>query len=362
MAGYNHCPPYYNNAATMITIKSLRSNIFSGLLFCFLGIAAWMLLSNYRGANERITAVAESPWACLFMVIVFVMLGFMSLRVSSWLTMHYMLKTSSRWKISLAYAAVAAIYLLIDYGFLVSAKLLSDTPQPLSLPYTGKRLLLMVWLVEMGILGLLLANRAMAQVFRAQQHMAQIEEDNATARYTALQSQLNPHFLFNSLNTLLAEIEDNPQQAASFTRCMADVYRYVLQVQQKKLVTVGDELDFAQSYLYLHRVRLGNCVECRTDITEEQRYYNLPPLTLQLLLENVFKHNFVSASHPMNIHISISNGWLVISNSLQPKQPVHSEGVGLDNLTSRCRMTTGKDIIVDADNKSFTVKIPLLYE
>lgn len=344
--------------------EKIRSRLAIGLLFSSLGVMAWLLLSSYEGANERIVAVAGSLWACLFMVVLFVLLGFFSLRVSSWLTMHYLLKTRKQWQIYVAYAIVAILYLCIDYVFLITAKLLADAPKPFILPYGGRRMLLLVWLVEMAILGLLLANRAMLQVFQSRQRMARIEEENVVARYTALQSQLNPHFLFNSLNTLVAEIEyDSKQRAVQFTRCLADIYRYVLQVQQKRLVTLDDELNFARPYLYLHQVRLGDCVTFNVSLTDDQYDYSLPPLTLQLLLENVFKHNFVSASHPMTITLTVENDeWLVVSNNYQPKQSSDSEGVGLSNLSNRCRMIMGKAIQVESDSALFTVKIPLLYE
>lgn len=142
---------------------SFKSQLFPGLLFGSLGILAWVLLSNYRGVDERIVDVTSSLWACLFMMTVFILLGFLTLRVSSWLTMRYLLDTKNRWKISMAYVAVASCYLLIDYGFLVAAKLLADAAHPFTFPHGGLRILIVVWFVEMGILGLLLTNRAMAQ-------------------------------------------------------------------------------------------------------------------------------------------------------------------------------------------------------
>lgn len=342
---------------------SFKSQLFSGMLFCSLGVLAWVLLSNYRGVDDRIVAVTSSAWACLFMMVVFVLLGFLTLRVSSWLTMRYLLDTKHRWKVTMAYVLVASCYLLIDYGFLVTAKLLADAAHPFTFPHGGMRILIVVWFVEMGILGLLLTNRAMAQVYRAKQRMAYIEEENAAARYTALQSQLNPHFLFNSLNTLVAEIEYAPQQAVQFTRCLADVYRYVLQVQQKRLITLYEELNFARSYLYLHQVRLGDCVTCNVAVSDEERDYSLPPLTLQLLLENVFKHNIVSATHPVVIDISVHGDRLSVSNTLCLKRTESSEGVGLANLSNRCSMMMGKAIQVDVDARLFTVNVPLyIYE
>lgn len=104
--------------------------------------------------------------------------------------------------------------------------------------------------MELVILGLLLAFRAIREMLRLQQHTAALQEENNTARYVALQNQVNPHFLFNSLNTLIAEIEYNPRNAVEFTRNLSNVYRYVLQCQDKTLVTLGDELDFLDAFLF----------------------------------------------------------------------------------------------------------------
>ena len=181
-------------------------------------------------------------------------------------------------------------------------------------------------------------------------------------RYAALQSQLNPHFLFNSLNTLIAEIEYNPGNAVHFTKHLSSVYRYVLQCQDKTLVTLTEELEFLQSYLFLHKVRLGDCISCNCCIASGYTSCMLPPLTLQLLAENVINHNSITLSKPMKIDIRLEEGYLAVSNPIQPKKSHESPGVGLKNLSNRCQLMLGKEIIVHNDEKVFIVKVPLLYE
>ena len=184
-----------------------------------------------------------------------------------------------------------------------------------------------------------------------------------TARYAALQNQLNPHFLFNSLNTLIAEIEYNPSNAVRFTKHLSSVYRYVLQSQDKTLVPLNEELDFMKSYLFLHEVRLGNCISCECLVPDDYSDAMLPPLTLQLLVENVIKHNSITSGKPMRIHIDIENNYLIVSNPIQPKKSNDSSsGVGLNNLSNRCKLMLGEEIIVIKENNSFTVKVPLGYE
>ena len=197
---------------------------------------------------------------------------------------------------------------------------------------------------------------------RLQQKAAQLQKENNAARYTALQNQLNPHFLFNSLNTLIAEIEYNPSNAVRFTRNLSDVYRYVLQSQDKTLITLGEELEFIQSYLFLHEVRLGNCITCNITIPTEAMEYQLPPLTLQLLVENVIKHNSINSNKPMDITIQIVDHFLVVSNPIHAKKSDTTSGVGLQNLSNRCKLMIGTDIIIYNENQIFTVKVPLIYE
>lgn len=162
---------------------------------------------------------------------------------------QYALNIRSRWKIVSIYVMVMLMFLLLNYSLLVVAKLLVGASHPFTFPNGGVGLLVVVWLVELVILGLLLANRSIQNTLRLQQQAAELQEENNTARYTALQSQLNPHFLFNSLNTLIAEIEYNPGNAVVFTRNLSNVYRYVLQAQDKALVSLAEELTFMKAYL-----------------------------------------------------------------------------------------------------------------
>lgn len=185
------------------------------------------------------------------------MLGYSTLRISSWINNQYALNIRHRWKITATYLVVTLLFLLLNYGLLITAKLLAGLPNLFTFSNGGWRILIVVWLVELVIVGLLLANRSIQNNLKLQQEAAKLQTENDTARYAALQSQLNPHFLFNSLNTLIAEIEYNPGNAVRFTKHLSSVYRYVLQCQDKTLVTLAEELEFLQSYLFLHEVRLG---------------------------------------------------------------------------------------------------------
>ena len=342
---------------------SSRLNIFiySGL-FSGLGLFSFFLLVNYTGLSLPIANALNSTGAGLFFVAAFNVLGYFTIRVSSWLDNQYALSIRSKKKIILIYILVMLSFLPLNYGLLVIAKLLVGAASPFIFPNGGIRVLIMVWLVELVILGLLLAYRSVQNNLRLLQHTARLQKENNTARYTALQNQLNPHFLFNSLTTLIAEIEYNPQNAVTFTRNLSNVYRYVLQCQERPLVSLGEELEFMNAYLFLHEVRLGNCIFCNTDRPSEYMEQLLPPLTLQLLAENVIKHNSISAGKRMVIDITVENDFLVVSNLIHPQKSTTSAGVGLKNLSNRCRLITGKDINVSQQYGVFIVKIPLTDE
>lgn len=331
-----------------------------GLLFSGLGVFSYLLLVNYTELSAHVADVLYSKGAFVFFVAAFNVLGYSTLRISSWMNNQYALNIRKRWKIVVIYAIVMLLFLLLNYSLLVVAKMLVGLNDPLIFPNGGWRILLIVWLVELVILGLLLANRSIQSTLKLQQEAAALQKENNTARYTALQSQLNPHFLFNSLNTLIAEIEYNPDNAVSFTKNLSSVYRYVLQSQDKTLVSLAEELEFLDSYLFLHKVRLGDCISCRRDIPADLAEAMLPPLTLQLLVENVIKHNTITSARPMKIDIFVQEDHLVVSNPVQPRKSRESSGVGLKNLSNRCKLMLGEEIRIINENEVFTVKVPLL--
>lgn len=212
---------------------------------------------------------AISKGAFIFFITAFNILGYSTLRLSSWLNSQYALNIRKRWKIITIYIAVTLLFFLLNYSLLIVGKLLVGSYNIFIFPNGGWRILFLVWLVELVIVGLLLSNRSIQNTLKLQQEAAELQKENNTARYTALQNQLNPHFLFNSLNTLIAEIEYNPANAVRFTKHLSSVYRYVLQSQDKVLVPLSEELEFMKSYLFLHEVRLGNCISYKCHLPED---------------------------------------------------------------------------------------------
>lgn len=188
----------------------------------------------------------------------------------------------------------------------------------------------------------------------------QLKLDKLNADYQILQNQLNPHFLFNSLSVLISEIRFNSHKAEKFARKMADVYRYVLKCKDLTTVTLEKELKFIENYVYMHRIRQGDALQFNIDIPSEMMQCQLPPLTLQLLVENAIKHNSATQKHPLNISIYIEEMNLVIRNNLQLKSVETSIGTGLNNLNSRYKLITGNGFTKEITNEYFTIRLPLI--
>ncbi|PPZ92217.1 histidine kinase [Cloacibacterium normanense] len=186
---------------------------------------------------------------------------------------------------------------------------------------------------------------------------------SANAQFESLKNQLDPHFLFNSLNVLDSLIEENPVQAQRFTNSMSKIYRYVLEQKDKELVSVEEEIDFAKTYCELLKTRFEDAVTFEFNISEEDKKGFVVPLSLQLLLENSIKHNFATSSKPLNIKIFTEKGNLIIENNLQTRElPNKSTGVGLANIVSRYNLLTERNVFVEKSETFFRVKLPILTE
>ncbi|MGB3150345.1 MAG: 2TM domain-containing protein [Maribacter sp.] len=184
---------------------------------------------------------------------------------------------------------------------------------------------------------------------------------SASAKFDALKNQLDPHFLFNSLNVLTSLIDEDPDQAQKFTTSLSKVYRYVLEQKNKDLVSVDEELQFARTYVKLLKMRFEDSIVL--DIPEKAMdpEAKIVPLSLQLLLENAVKHNVVTSSKPLHIRIYEEGGLLKVANNLQEKQVVKkSSGVGLQNIKQRYDLLSNRNMGIFNDGKNFMVQLPML--
>ncbi len=188
-----------------------------------------------------------------------------------------------------------------------------------------------------------------------------LKRESLSAQLNALRSQVNPHFLFNNLNTLSSLIPENPEHAIDFVQQLSKVYRHILEVKDEKSILLKDELDLLNAYTFLLKTRFDKNLDVTIDIPTEKLQKRIVPLSLQILMENAIKHNIVSADKPLHIDISTLNGSLVVSNNLQMKNQVNEcTGIGLDNIRNRYKLISEKPVNVTSNGNNFTVSIPLI--
>jgi hypothetical protein len=183
----------------------------------------------------------------------------------------------------------------------------------------------------------------------------------ANAKFETLKNQIDPHFLFNSLNVLSSLIEENPENAQRFTTSLSKIYRYVLEQKDKELVSVEEELAFAKTYMNLLKMRFENSLFYELPETIVNPEAKVVPLSLQLLLENTVKHNVVSEQRPLHIRIFIEGDYLVVKNDFQKKEVLQDgQGVGLQNIISRYAILTDRKVRIEQNQETFMVYLPLL--
>ncbi len=190
---------------------------------------------------------------------------------------------------------------------------------------------------------------------------AQLLKAKAEAELEALKNQIDPHFMFNSLNSLSYLIDTDAILAKQFTENLAEVYRYILAQKEHSLVLLEDEFDFIERYVTLLKLRFGEALTLKKHFNgSTTREYLIPPISAFVALENAVKHNEISARVPLLIDIRIENSSLILENKLQPKRSIqHSSNIGLKNLDERFRIITGKHIEFKKDNETFSLKMPL---
>lgn len=182
------------------------------------------------------------------------------------------------------------------------------------------------------------------------------------SKYDLLKAQVNPHFLFNGLNTLSSLITEDPQKAEQFTHEMSSMYRYLLKSNDEEQATLQNELQFIKSYGHLLAVRYGEGLRINIEVDPRFHDYLLPALTLQLLVENAVKHNIISKQAPLFVTVSTDKqGNLIVENNLQKKTTVvHSTGLGLKNIREKYKLLQKEAILISDGNGYFTVSVPLI--
>lgn len=188
-----------------------------------------------------------------------------------------------------------------------------------------------------------------------------LKRESLNAELNALKTQVNPHFLFNNLNTLVSVIPEDPKLAVDFVKQLSKLYRHILEVKDEQSILLKDELDVMKAYAFLLQTRFGSNLDVVINVPEEKLNKKVVPLSLQILMENAIKHNIVSSDKPLKIEVTAMNGKLMVSNNLQKKNQLNeSTGIGLDNIRNRYKLLGNGQVEVKESGSDFIVSIPLI--
>ncbi len=232
--------------------------------------------------------------------------------------------------------------------------------------YGPKKIALSYFLTSnfpVGILGIAEAYilLLLRRVKTAELEKAELREEKTNAELAALKDQISPHFFFNTLSSLSTVVrEEEKEVALEFIQEMSNTYRYTLASKQQDLVKLQAELDFVRSYLFLLKKRFGAKLTFEMEIPEEVPQRQLPPMSLQILVENAVQHNVMTRNNPLKIRFFMEEDKVVVENNLQEKLQSHGLGLGLENLSNRYRLLAQKEIVIEKTNDFFSVKLPLL--
>ena len=186
-----------------------------------------------------------------------------------------------------------------------------------------------------------------------------LKREQLALQYETLKSQVNPHFLFNNLNSLTSLISSNPEKAIDFVKKLSEVYRYVLDQKDHELVALETELKFVESYIFLHQIRFGSNLEVQMNV--DAKGFKVIPLSVQLLVENAIKHNEISDKKPLSIRLYTNDDqYLIVENVLQKKSGSEGNGMGIQNISDRYGFFTDKKVLITFNSERFKVSIPLL--
>src|SRR5882724_4067735 len=195
-----------------------------------------------------------------------------------------------------------------------------------------------------------------------QSRVEQLNIAKAQAELEALKNQIDPHFIFNSLNTLSFLITRDPQNAKPNNDTLARVYRYILSNKEKDLVLLREEVEFISNYFYLLKIRFADAISMVIEINDlSSEDFLIPPISMQALVENAIKHNEFSDKLPLTINVSILSNYVIVRNIINPRHyAAPTSKIGLGNLDNRYKLITKRNIIIENNFKTFTVKLPII--
>lgn len=317
------------------------------------------ILSTTSSQSRRLAPPDSSPWFMAIEVIFYILLAFILLTIFTHRIDRLQLgKKSFPLRLLLAVIITMCVYFFIPYvgwhgelHFVMTDRRIFNPMVVLKCSFT---------LVVVALYGKIYELLGQQQKFMIEYE--RLKTENLRSRYDVLINQMNPHFFFNSLNSLSMLVRENKNEdALNYIDRLSDTFRYIIQSGQSSMTTLREEITFLDSYKYLLEIRYAGKLFIDVDIPAEYMDMTLPSLTLQPLVENAVKHNIITKSMPLHVTITVSGNNLLVSNPYQPKidASTNGTGIGLKNIASRYKLLTDKDISVIDDHKTFSVKLPL---
>lgn len=321
----------------------------------FIGLIGLVFFILYRTGAAR-DAYLYTSWLVVVLSLIFLSNRLLTIRLDRklpWLTYG-----NSRFYWQLGIGILLSL-IIINLSYLILKFTLTQDP-----PDGGQ-------IIAMNVIGIVLLLPTISMNFgiqflknwkNAQVSSETFQKESIKAELTALKNHLDPHFLFNNLNVLSSLISKDKKQSQRYLEKFAEVYRIILQSSSEELVPLHEELDFISAYMYLLQIRFEETIKLSVNIPKEARNTYLPPLTLQMLIENAMKHNVVTETKPLHIDISVKDEMVIIQNNLQEKKVAdnHSTKSGLKNIERRYAHFSDIAIEVIKNTNSYIVKIPLI--
>lgn len=284
--------------------------------------------------------------------------------VSMWLGNEYMahfLDQKISWTKEPLKRFITGIVAMLVYTLVVIIILISLFERGFQIDIGGVTGMLYGTVVTTSVITLFMTSRSFLYNWKQEAIQSErLQKESINAQYESLKNQVNPHFLFNSLNALTNLVYEDQDKAAKFIKQLSEVYRYVLDTRDKEVVAMDEEMKFLASYLFLQKIRFGDNLLVEINVSTKGKC--IAPLALQLLVENAIKHNITSSENPLSIKITECDGYIVVENSLQLKNipEEKSPGIGLENIKSRYKFLSNLPVVVEENKEKFIVKLPVI--
>ncbi len=338
-------------------MKITRNSIISATLFALLVATLMALEEFYEGEMSATTAVEEIIAYLFILALLFFCIVAPFQKIINQLNEKLTWKGHFFQRIGIEGLAVIVLSIVLGVIFGNFIHLYIDHSLPtVSVILRTILFLLITSSIIMALLELRHLNDKKEELLLLSQRL---EKEKIETLYHSLKQQVNPHFLFNSLSVLSSLVHLDAKKADLFIQHFSDIYRYVLDMNKQNLVTLDQELDFLNSYLFLQRIRFGENIQLTASIESHEKNWYLPPLSLQLVFENILKHNIISKELPMAVSMEIKDQQLVVQNKLQPKQNWKSTKLGIKNLKEKYYLLKEIEPTFHKGNQTYAVFLPL---